>query len=160
MTVERPLRIEGVDPNRLYKAAQIKKLKENGKRSKTAPPVIKRVHKRGMEPDPLRGLFAAPLNGSPAVVEYEPDTMLRDTEEIPLQDEGGIEAFLHREVLPYTADAWYQAASVKIGYEISFTRHFYKSNPIRTLGEIRGDILALERDTEGLLDEIIDWNSS
>ena len=160
VTVERPLRIEGVDPNRLYKAAQIKKLKENGKRSKTAPPVIKRVHKRGMEPDPLRGLFAAPLNGSPAVVEYEPDTMLRDTEEIPLQDEGGIEAFLHREVLPYTADAWYQAASVKIGYEISFTRHFYKSNPIRTLGEIRGDILALERDTEGLLDEIIDWNSS
>ena len=160
VTVERPLRIEGVDPNRLYKAAQIKKLKENGKRSETAPPVIKRVHKRGMEPDPLRGLFAAPLNGSPAVVEYEPDTMLRDTEQIPLQDEGGIEAFLHREVLPYTADAWYQAASVKIGYEISFTRHFYKSNPIRTLGEIRGDILALERDTDGLLDEIIDWNSS
>ena len=160
VTVERPLRIEGVDPNRLYKAAQIKKLKENGKRSKTAPPVIKRVHKRGMEPDPLRGLFAATVNGSPAVVEYEPDTMLRDTEEIPLQDGGGIEAFLHREVLPYTADAWYQAASVKIGYEISFTRHFYKSNPIRTLGEIRGDILALERDTEGLLDEIIDWNSS
>ena len=60
VTVERPLRIEGVDPNRLYKAAQIKKLKESGTRSETAPPVIKRVHKRGMEPDPLRGLFAAP----------------------------------------------------------------------------------------------------
>ena len=159
VTVERPLRIEGVDPNRLYKAAQIKKLKESGTRSETAPPVIKRVHKRGMEPDPLRGLFPIPLNGSTAVVEYEPDTMLRDTEQIPLKEEGGIEAFLHREVIPYAADAWYPATSVRIGYEISFTRHFYKPNPIRTLGEIRGNILALERETEGLLDEIIDWNS-
>ena len=159
VTVERPLRIEGVDPNRAYKAAEIKKLKEKGERSENAPPVIRKIHKRGTGPDPLRGLFAATVNGSPAVVEYEPDTMLRDTEQIPLKEEGGIEAFLHREVIPYAADAWYQATSVRIGYEISFTRHFYKPNPIRTLGEIRGNILALERETEGLLDEIIDWNS-
>ena len=76
--------------------------------------------------DPLRGLFAATVNGRSAVVEYEPDTDLRDTEQIPLQEEGGIEAFLRREVLPYAADAWYQPDSVKIGYEISFTRYFYK----------------------------------
>ena len=59
-------------------------------------------------------------------MEYEPDTDLRDTEQIPLQKAGGVEAFLRREVLPYAADAWYQADSVKVGYEISFTRYFYK----------------------------------
>ena len=156
VTVERPLRLEGVDPNRAYKAAEIKKLKETCERSETAPPVIKKVHKRGTDADPLRGRFEATVNGKSAVVEYEPDTDLRDTEQIPLQEEGGIEAFLQREVLPYAADAWYQADSVKIGYEISFTRYFYKPQPMRTLEEIRADILALEKETEGLLGEILD----
>ena len=68
---------------------------------------------------------------------------------------GGIEAFLKREVLPYAADAWYRSDSVKIGYEISFTRYFYKPQPMRSLEEIRADILALEQETEGLLGEII-----
>ena len=155
VTVERPLRIEGADPNRVYKPAEIKKLKENGKRSETAPPVIKKIHKKGSKPDPLRGLFATTINGKPAVVEYEPDLDLRDTEQIPLQEDGGIEAFLRREVLPYAPDAWYQPDSVKIGYEISFTRYFYKPQPMRRLDEIRADILALEKETEGLLKEII-----
>ena len=100
VTVERPLRIEGADPNRAYKAAEIKKLKETGERSDTAPPVIRRIHKRGADADPLRGRFAATVDGRPAVVEYEPDPGLRDTEQIPLQEAGGIEAFLRREVLP------------------------------------------------------------
>ena len=82
-------------------------------------------------------------------MEYEPDTDLRDTEQIPLQEDGGIEVFLRREVLPYVADAWYQADSVKVGYEISFTRYFYKPKPIRTLAEIRADILALEQENGG-----------
>ncbi|MXX10732.1 MAG: SAM-dependent DNA methyltransferase [Nitrospira sp. SB0677_bin_15] len=155
VTVERPLRIADADPNHVYKAAEIKKLKESGKRSETAQPVIRKIHKKGSKPDPLRGLFAATVNGKPAVVEYEPDTDLRDTEQIPLQEDGGIEAFLKREVLPYAPDAWYQPDSVKTGYEISFTRYFYKPQPLRTLGEIRSDILALEKETEGLLKEII-----
>ena len=155
VTVERPLRLEGADPNRAYKAAEIKKLKEDCERSETAPPVIKKIHKRGTEADPLRGLFETTVNGKPAVVEYEPDTDLRDTEQIPLQEEGGIEAFLQREVLPYAADAWYQPDSVRIGYEISFTRYFYKPQPMRTLEEIRADILELEKETEGLLGEIL-----
>ena len=70
-------------------------------------------------------------------------------------EDGGIEAFLEREVLPHAADAWYVLGSVKIGYEISFTRYFYKPQPMRTLEEIRADILALEKETEGLLDEIL-----
>ena len=155
VTVERPLRIEGADPDRVYKAAEIRELKESGKRSAEAPPVIRKIHKRGAQADPLRGLFAATVNGWPAVVEYEPDTDLRDTEQIPLQEAGGIEAFLRREVLPYAADAWYQADRVKVGYEISFTRYFYKPKPMRTLQEIRADILELEKETEGLLGEIL-----
>ncbi len=155
VTVERPLRIEGADPNRPYKAAEIKKLKETGERSETAPPIIRKIHKRGIDADPLHGRFAASVDGKPAVVEYEPDTEMRDTEQIPLQEAGGIEAFLRCEVLPYASDAWYRPDSVQTGYEISFTRYFYKPKPMRTLVEIRADILALERETEGLLTDIL-----
>ena len=72
-----------------------------------------------------------------------------------LTKEGGIEAFLRREVLPYAPDAWYVPSSVKIGYEISFTRYFYKPQPLRSLDEIRADILALEQETEKLLTEVL-----
>ena len=121
-----------------------------------AEPVIKKIHKAGrMEPDPIRGLVESTVKGKRCVVEYESDTELRDTEQVPLLEEGGIEAFLRREVLPHASDAWYVPDSVKTGYEISFTRYFYKPQPLRTLEEIRADILALEKETEGLLDEII-----
>ena len=66
-----------------------------------------------------------------------------------------MEAFLRREVLPYAPDAWYVPSSVKTGYEISFTRYFHKPQPLRPLEDIRADILALERETEGLLAEIL-----
>ena len=100
VTVERPLRLEGIDPERVYTLKEIKALKEEGKRSESAPPVIRKIHKRDAEPDPLRGLVAVPIGGKPTVVEYEPDLDLRDTEQVPLLHEGGVEAFLRREVLP------------------------------------------------------------
>ncbi len=155
VTVQRPLRLDGIDPGRAYTAKEIKALKEEAGRSETAPPVIRRVHKRGTQPDPLHGRFPVTLDGRPAVVEYEPDPDLRDTEQVPLLHEDGIEGFLRREVLPYAPDAWYDPERVKTGYEISFTRYFYKPRPLRPLAEIRADILALERETEGLLGEII-----
>jgi len=155
VTVERPLRLVGTDPNRRYKASEIKELKETCERSEDGPPIIRKIHKRGEEPDPLHGLFEARVDRQLAVVEYEPDTDLRDKEQIPLLEKGGIEAFLRREVLPYAPDAWYVDSSVKIGYEISFTRHFYKPQLMRSLDEIRADILAVERETDGLLEEII-----
>ncbi len=155
VTVERPLRIEDVDGGRAYKAAEIRELKASGVRGEEATPVIRKIHKRGVEADPLRGLFEAPVDGKTAVVEYEPDTSLRDTEQIPLQENGGIEAFLEREVLPWAADAWYNPKTVKTGYEISFNRYFYKPEPMRPLAEIQADILALETQTEGLLAEIM-----
>ena len=139
VTVERPLRIEGADPQRVYKAAEIKELKASGKRSEDAPTIIRKIHKRGARrPIHCAACLRPPSMAVPPVVEYEPDTDLRDTEQILLQEEGGIEAFLRREVLPYAADAWYQADSVKIGYEISFTRYFYKPKPMRTSGRDPG----------------------
>ena len=101
------------------------------------------------------GLFPATVPGKPAVVEYEADRELRDTEQIPLMEEGGIEAFLRREVLPYAPDAWYVASSLKVGYEISFTRQFFKPQRLRSLMDIRSDILELERGSDGLLAEIV-----
>ncbi len=155
LTVERPLRLKGIDPERAYSPKEIKSLKETAERADDAPPLMKKIHRKGTAADPLRGLFAATIGGKPAVVEYEPDPELRDTEQVPLLEEGGIEAFLRREVLPHAPDAWYVPDSVKTGYEISFTRYFYKPQPLRTLEEIRADILALEKETEGLLGEIM-----
>jgi len=114
------------------------------------------VQRKGTaEPDELHGLCPASISGRPSVVEYEPEQELHDTEQVPLLHKGGVKAYLHEEVLPYAQDASYVPGSVKVGYEISFNRHFYKAQPLRHLQEIRADILALERETEGLLSEII-----
>lgn len=101
------------------------------------------------------GLFATTSKGKPVVVEYEPDTDLRNTKRVPLLEEGGIDAFIEREVLPYAPDAWVDDSKTKIGYEIRFTRYFYKPDPMHTLAEIQADIVALEQETEGLLEDII-----
>jgi type I restriction enzyme M protein len=143
-------------------------------RDEAAPPVIAKIHKPGKAtPDPLHGLYSANSPVGPdlasgrsdsgvrsglragTVLEYEPDPELRDTEQIPLLEEGGVEAFIRREVLPYTPDAWVKADATKIGYEISFTRHFYKPAPLRTLAEIRADIVAVEKEAEGLLADLL-----
>jgi type I restriction enzyme M protein len=88
-------------------------------------------------------------------VEYEPDSDLRDTEQVPLLEEGGIEAFFQREVLPHVPDAWIDHDKTQIGYEISFTRHFYKPTPLRSLEEIKTDLQALQKESEGLLEQIM-----
>jgi type I restriction enzyme M protein len=138
-------------------AAELKLiLKAVSWRVETAPPVIAKVHKPGkLTADPLLGLYDAVVGGKACIVEYEPDADLRDTEQVPLLEEGGIEAFIRREVLPYTPDAWVNNDATKIGYEISFTRHFYKPQPLRTLAEISADILAIEKEAEGLLDGLL-----
>jgi type I restriction enzyme M protein len=129
-------------------------------RVETAPPVIAKVHKPGKaEADPLHGLYEVVIDGKSTIVEYEPDSELRDTEQVLLLEEGGIEAFVRREVLPYTPDAWIDESKTEIGYEISFTRHFYKPQRLRSLEEIRSAILALEKETEGLLTEIVGGGS-
>ncbi len=140
-----------------FPAADLKQiLKAVSWRVETAPPVIAKVHKPGkVKADSLHGLYEAKVDNKPAIVEYEPDSDLRDTEQVPLLEAGGIEAFIRREVLPYTPDAWFNDDVTKIGYEVSFTRHFYKPQPLRTLEEISADILAIEKEAEGLLSEIV-----
>lgn len=82
----------------------------------------------------------------------KPDT---DKEQIPLSYEGGIEAFIENEVKPYAPLAYIKPGSEKIGYEMSFTKYFYQPVQLRTLDEITADIRAVEKETDGLLDEII-----
>ena len=78
-----------------------------------------------------------------------------DTEIIPFTYEGGIDAFIQNEVHPYAPDAFVKPGSEKVGYELSFTKYFYKPVQLRTLDEIAADIRAIEKETDGLLDEII-----
>ncbi len=164
VTVERPLRARGIDATRAYAPKEIKALKEEGRIAEDGVPVIRRIHKpgkgvappkAGVEADPLRGLFPLMIDGKRCVVEYEPDSDLRDTETVSLKEPGGIEAFIRREVLPHAPDAWIDEAKTAIGYEVSFARYFYKPQPLRPLDAIRADILALERETDGLMADII-----
>jgi len=84
---------------------------------------------------------------------YEADSELRDCENIPLTD--NIEEYFKKEVLPHVPDAWMDRTKDKVGYEINFTKEFYKYKPLRSLQEIQKDILALEKEAEGLLEEVL-----
>jgi len=88
-------------------------------------------------------------------VEFESDPDLRDTEQVPFLEQGGIDAFITREVLPHFPDAWIKREAAKVGYEISFVRYFYQPKPARTLEDISDDLVAAEREAEGLLDGLI-----
>ena len=84
---------------------------------------------------------------------YEVDSDLRDTENVPLDQ--GIHEYFKREVLQHIPDAWIDESRTVKGYEISFTRYFYNYVPPRSLEEITAEIFALERETEGILKEIV-----
>ena len=72
---------------------------------------------------------------------------------MPLKDD--IRAYFEREVLPHVADAWIDEDKTKKGYEIPFTRHFYKYTPLRPLEEIEAEIMALEEEIQGMLEEVM-----
>lgn len=82
-----------------------------------------------------------------------PDADLRDFENIPLKED--VEEYFKREVLPHLPDAWIDHSKTKVGYEINFTKYFYKYKPLRSLEDIRKDILALEKETDGMIKEVI-----
>jgi type I restriction enzyme M protein len=84
-----------------------------------------------------------------------PDKDLTDTEQVPLDYPGGIKTFIKNEVLPYAPGAWVDEGKTQIGYEISFTKHFYRPVQLRELSEIAADIRVLEAETKGLLDEVL-----
>lgn len=83
----------------------------------------------------------------------QPDADLRDFENVPLKED--VEEYFEREVLPHLPDAWIDHGKTKTGYEINFTKVFYKYKPLRSLEEIRNDILALEAETDGMVREIL-----
>jgi type I restriction enzyme M protein len=84
---------------------------------------------------------------------YEADSDLRDTENVPLDEE--IQTYFEREVLKHIPDAWIDHIKTKKGYEISFTRYFYNYVPPRSIEEITAEILQLEKETDGILSEIV-----
>jgi type I restriction enzyme M protein len=83
----------------------------------------------------------------------KPDAKLRDTENIPLKED--ITSYMQREVLPHVPDAWVDEKKTNIGYEINFTKYFYQYKPLRSLTEIKADILALEEETDGLIKTVM-----
>ena len=89
-------------------------------------------------------------------VDGEPDADLRDTENIPFTYEGGIDAFMRNEVLTYAPDAWIDEKKTQIGYEISFTKYFYKPVKLREMSEIIADLQALEKQADGMMAGIME----
>ena len=100
---------------------------------------------------PLRGEDGEPVlkNGK-----IQPDTSLRDTENVPLTE--NIQDYFKREVLPFAPDAWIDEKKSKVGYEIPFTRYFYKYEAPQPSAEIMAEILELEKELEGSLQEVFD----
>ena len=165
ITVERPLRLR-VYPDRTIPAGMFKKTEELeavnaaiqavpvsvpkddwtafAKATKLKAATLKKIRPFITEKD---------SEAQPIVGESDPE--LRDTEIIPFTYKGGIDAFVKNEVLTYTPDAWVDEKKTQIGYELSFTKYFYKPLQLRSMDEIVADLKALETETEGLLKEIL-----
>lgn len=165
VTVERPLRLR-VCPDREIPTATFKKADEYAsvvaaiaKAAETAPldswdvfakatklkaAALKKIRPFITEKDPS----AQPVDG-------EADADLRDTENIPFTYEGGIPAFIQNEVLPYAPDAWVDEKKTLIGYEISFTKYFYKPIELRKMSDILESLTALEKEADGMLSEVV-----
>lgn len=86
----------------------------------------------------------------------EPDKNLKDSEQIPMLYEGGIEGFLAKEIKPYVPDAWIDEKSASIGYELSFTKYFYKPVDLRPVEDIIEDLRSLEKESDGVLSGIME----
>ena len=87
-------------------------------------------------------------------ITYESSSDLRDSESVPLIDQ--IHRYFLAEVKPHVEEAWINLDTVKIGYEISFNKYFYRHKPLRTLEEVTKDLLSLEQQAEGLITEILE----
>jgi type I restriction enzyme M protein len=88
-------------------------------------------------------------------ITYETESDLRDTENVPLKED--IHTYFLREVKPHVAEAWINLDATKIGYEISFNKYFYQHKPLRGIEEVTADILALEKESDGLIAEILNF---
>ncbi|MDX9887028.1 class I SAM-dependent DNA methyltransferase [Thauera sp.] len=142
-------------------------------RDERAEKVIKKVHKLdagkldellnqlGTTRDKLGDYgYVAAAGG---YIEYEPDSELRDTENVPLALDTRLSAssvihdYFIREVRPHVDEAWIAIDKTVIGYEISFNKYFYQHKPLRSLEEVTAEILALEAETDGLLKQLVSF---
>ena len=165
VTVERPLRLR-VFPNRTIPADTFKKADEYSsvaeavaKTAKTTPlddwdAFAKATKLKASALKKIRP-FITEKDSSAQPLEGEADADLRDTENIPFTYEGGIDAFIQNEVLPYAPDAWVDEKKTAIGYEISFTKYFYKPVELREMSDILESLAALEKEADGMLAEIM-----
>ena len=166
VTVERPLRLR-VYPDRpiptntfkksdeydsviaaIEKAAKTASLDDwttFAKATKLKAAALKKVRPFITEKDPS----AQPIEG-------EPDVDLRDTENIPFTYAGGVDAFMKNEVLTYAPDAWVDEKKTQVGYEISFTKYFYKPVELRDMSDILSSLSTLEQEADGLLAGIME----
>ena len=84
----------------------------------------------------------------------KPDSKLRDSERVPLSED--IEDYFSREVEPHLPNSWIDFDKSKVGYEINFTKYFYKYKPLRSSDDISNDLLELKKESENLLNLIMD----
>lgn len=164
VTVERPLRLR-VYPERKIPAGVLKEAemtafttalaglkssvplddwKAFAKATKLKAALLKKVRPYITEKDAT----AKPIEG-------EADVELRDTEVVPFTYDGGISAFIENEVHPYAPDAYVDEKKTQIGYEISFTKYFYKASELRPMENIIADLELLEQETNGMLMDVL-----
>ena len=117
-----------------------------------APMVVRRVSSADkVTPNPLFGQFAVDADGKTRTIEYEADAELADFERVPLEEAGGVESFMNREVIPFAPDAWVDAKYDKTGYEISFAQHFFRPTEQRSVAAIEDDIRRVLSESDGLV---------
>ena len=114
---------------------------------------IKNIARAMSETDPNAEPVIKKKDKKTGVITYEPDTDLRDTEKIAVNED--IQAYFDREVKPYVDDAWIDWDSIEIGCEISFNKYFYKPVALRTLQENEADIIALDKESDGFIKELL-----
>lgn len=166
VTVERPLRLR-IYPDRTIPADLFKKADEYetvtsaiAKAAETAPldDWTAFAKATGLKAAALKKLrpFITEKDPTTKPIDGEPDVDLRDTENVPFTYEGGIDAFIQNEVLTYAPDAWVNEKKTQIGYEISFTKYFYKPVELRKLSDILQNLKELETEADGLLAEVME----
>lgn len=166
ITVERPLRLR-VYPDREIPADTFKKADEMASVKKTLASVPKDTPlndwtafakatklKAGILKNIRPFITEKDANAQP--VAGEADVDLRDTENVPFTYEGGIDAFMKNEVLTYAPDAYIDEKKTAIGYEISFTKYFYKPVELREMDEIIQSLVVLEKEADEMMAEIME----
>lgn len=165
ITVERPLRLR-VYPEREIPAGTLKKLDEMASVKKALASVPKDTplddwtafaRATKLKAGVLKKIrpFITEKDANAQPVAGEADVDLRDTENVPFTYEGDIDAFMKNEVLTYAPDAYIDEKKTAIGYEISFTKYFYKPVKLRSMKDILASLQELEKESEGIMDEIV-----